>query len=143
MRIPYFGVAVSVLMISVGLALVSIEAAPDMRPALSADTLTPIANIAQQEISNGHIPGAVVLIGQEHEIVYRHAFGSRMSRPQAVPMTVDTVFDLASLTKVVATTTAVMQLVEHGGLDLDAPASTYWPAFAAAGKEAITIRDLL
>ena len=75
--------------------------------------------------------------------MYRHAFGSRVNTPQTVPMTVDTVFDLASLTKVVATTTAVMQLVERDRLDLDAPASTYWPAFAAAGKEAITIRDLL
>jgi CubicO group peptidase (beta-lactamase class C family) len=143
MRIPYVGFAISLLLISLGLALVSIQAAPDMRLALSADTLTPIANIVQQEISGGHIPGAVVLIGQEHEIVYRQAFGSRVSTPRAVPMTVDTIFDLASLTKVVATTTAVMQLVEHRRLDLDAPASTYWPAFAAAGKEAITIRDLL
>lgn len=143
MRIPHVGFGVSLSLIGVGLALVSIEAAPDMRLALSADTLTPIANIVQREISNGHIPGAVVLIGQEHEIVYRQAFGSRVSRPLIIPMTVDTVFDLASLTKVVATTTAIMQLVERGRLDLDAPASVYWPAFAAAGKEAITIRDLL
>jgi len=58
-------------------------------------------------------------------------------------MTGDTVFDLASLTKVVATTTAVMQLAERGAIGLDAPASTYWPAFAAHGKRTITIRHLL
>jgi CubicO group peptidase (beta-lactamase class C family) len=58
-------------------------------------------------------------------------------------MTADAIFDLASLTKVVATTTAVMQLVERGQLDLEAPASTYWPRFATGGKAAITIRDLL
>ena len=109
MRIQYVGFAISLLLISLGLALVPIQAAPDMRLALSADTLTPIANIVQREISGGHIPGAVVLIGQEHEIVYRQAFASRVSTPQTVPMTIDTVFDLASLTKVVATTTAVMQ----------------------------------
>jgi CubicO group peptidase (beta-lactamase class C family) len=63
--------------------------------------------------------------------------------PEFVPMTVDTIFDLASLTKVVATTTAVMQLVELGQLDLDASASKYWPAFGTGGKQAITIRDLL
>ena len=107
---PHIGVALSRLMIAVGLALVSIGAAPVMRPALSADMLAPIAGIVQREISSNHIPGAVVLIGQEHEILYRHAFGSRVSGPQAVPMTADTVFDLASLTKVVATTTAVMLL---------------------------------
>ena len=110
---------------------------------LSADALTPIADIAHQEIASGHVPGAVVLIGQGHEIIYRQAFGVRATTPAIVPMTVDTIFDLASLTKVVATTTAVMQLVERGQLDLDAPASAYWPAFGTAGKQAITIRDLL
>lgn len=118
--------AVAGLMISVGLGLMSIDAAPEMRPAPSAGTLTPIADIVQQEIASGHIPGAVVLIGQGHEIVYRRAFGVRTTRPEPTPMTDDTIFDLASLTKVVATTTAVMQLVERGKLALDVSASTYW-----------------
>jgi CubicO group peptidase (beta-lactamase class C family) len=144
MRTAHLGVVASLLLFIVGLSLAPTEAAgPDRRPALSPGAFTPIADIVQREISSGHIPGAVVVIGQGHEIVYRRAFGWRMNRPQAEPMTVDTVFDLASLTKVVATTTAVMQLVERGRLDLDAPASTYWPAFGTEGKEAITIRDLL
>ena len=132
------------LAIAVGLGLVSPGAAlPSARLALSADALAPIADSAEQEIASGRIPGAVVLIGQEHEVVYRKAFGFRATRPHTVPMTIDTIFDLASLTKVVATTTAVIQLIERRKVDLDAPASTYWPEFAAAGKEAITIRDLL
>ena len=52
-------------------------------------------------------------------MIYRQAFGQRMVTPQVLPMTPDTIFDLASLTKVVATTTAVMQLVDAGKIDLD------------------------
>jgi CubicO group peptidase (beta-lactamase class C family) len=67
----------------------------------------------RQEIASGHGPGAVVLVGHGREILYREAFGLRVIRRERTPMTVDTIFDLASLTKVVATTTAVMQLVER------------------------------
>jgi CubicO group peptidase (beta-lactamase class C family) len=118
-------------------------AASPASAALSADELTPIADIVNEEIANGHIPGAVVLIGQGHEIVYREAFGFRATIHNVSPMTADTIFDLASLTKVVATTTAVMQLAERGKLGLDAPASRYWPEFGTAGKNAITIHHLL
>jgi CubicO group peptidase (beta-lactamase class C family) len=128
-------------MIGIALLTASSHAASSAR--LSTDALTPIADIVHQEIANGHVPGAVVFIGQGHDIIYRQAFGVRATNPDIVPMTVDTIFDLASLTKVVATTAAVMQLVERGRLDLDAPASTYWAAFGRAGKQAITIRDLL
>ncbi len=118
-------------------------AAASGRVSLSADSLASIADIVRGEIAKGHIPGAVVLIGQADEIVYRRAFGSRTVGTDPVPMTADTVFDLASLTKVIATTTAVLQLAERGRLDLDAPVAKYWPQFAAAGKRDIRIRDLL
>jgi uncharacterized protein YbbC (DUF1343 family)/CubicO group peptidase (beta-lactamase class C family) len=59
------------------------------------------------------------------------------------PMTLDTVFDLASLTKVIVTTTAVLQLAEARRLDLDRPVAAYWPAFAQGGKQGITVRELL
>ena len=113
------------------------------RTQLSAAALAPIESIVQDEAAGGHIPGAVVLIGQGHTIVYRRAFGRRADRPAPALMTVDTIFDLASLTKVVATTTAVMQLAEQGKLDLDRPVSTYWPEFKSAGKSGITVRELL
>jgi uncharacterized protein YbbC (DUF1343 family)/CubicO group peptidase (beta-lactamase class C family) len=82
-------------------------------------------------------------VGHRGKIVYRKAFGNRSLEPYLHPMTVDTIFDLASLTKVVATTTAIMELADRGRLRLDDPAARYWPAFAANGKGGITIRQLL
>lgn len=105
--------------------------------------LARIGGIVGEEIAAGRLPGAVVLVGGEDGTYYRRAFGDRQVIPQRLPMTEDTVFDLASLTKPVATTTAVLQLVEQGRLDLEAPAARYWPDFASRGKAAITLRQLL
>ena len=105
--------------------------------------LAPIAEFVQSEIQSGLIPGAVVLVGNQTKILYREAFGQRALKPEALPMTADTRFDLASLTKAVATTTAIMQLVERRKLRLDAPVAEYWPQFAGNGKSAITVRQLL
>ncbi len=98
--------------------------------------------VVRQEIARREVPGVVVLIGDRRRILYERAFGYRSLAPRE-RMTVDTIFDLASLTKVVATTPAVMQLVARGRLSLDAPAARYWPAFAAHGKSRITVRELL
>jgi uncharacterized protein YbbC (DUF1343 family)/CubicO group peptidase (beta-lactamase class C family) len=97
----------------------------------------------QEEIEAGHIPGAVVLVGERGHVVYRQAFGERAIEPNRVAMTPDTIFDLASLTKVLATTTAVMQLVEKGRLKLHDRVAKYWPAFARNGKDGITVEELL
>ncbi|MBI2306865.1 MAG: DUF1343 domain-containing protein [Rhodocyclales bacterium] len=113
------------------------------QPLLQIEQLAPLAGIVEAEIAAGHIPGAVVLVGQGERIVYAQAFGRRALLPAAEPMTLDTVFDLASLTKVVATTPAILRLVERGRLALDAPAARYWPEFAAHGKAAISVRQLL
>ncbi|HEY0182983.1 MAG TPA: serine hydrolase domain-containing protein [Rhodopila sp.] len=102
-----------------------------------------MGEIVRHEVAAGHIPGAVVLIGERGRVVYRAAFGSMSLVPEATPMRPDAIFDLASLTKVIATTTAVMQLVELQRMQLDQPVSRYWPAFAEAGKAAITVRQLL
>ncbi len=102
-----------------------------------------ISQAARQEIAAGRLPGAVILVGHQGEILYRKAFGYRALQPLPQPMTADTVFDLASLTKVVATTTAIMQLAERGQLCLDRPAAVYWPEFAQNGKGSITLRHLL
>jgi uncharacterized protein YbbC (DUF1343 family)/CubicO group peptidase (beta-lactamase class C family) len=102
--------------------------------------LDPIVNeaIAQQQI-----PGAVLIIGHDGQVVYRKAYGSRALEPRREPMTVDTVFDCASLTKVIATTTAVMQLWEQGKFRMSDPVAKYLPEFARNGKQDITIRQLL
>jgi uncharacterized protein YbbC (DUF1343 family)/CubicO group peptidase (beta-lactamase class C family) len=114
-------------------------AAPD----LSAKRLEGIAPLVEAAIEAKKIPGAVVLIGHNGQVVYRKAFGSRSLVPERHPMAVNTILDMASLTKVIAATTAVMQLVEQGKIVLSAPVSDYWPEFKANGKELVTIRELL
>lgn len=85
----------------------------------------------------------MVLVGHDGRVVYRAAYGNSAIVPAPIPMRSDAIFDLASLTKVVATTTAVMQLVEENQISLDETVGYYWPAFAANGKAKITIRELL
>ncbi|MBZ5513368.1 MAG: DUF1343 domain-containing protein [Acidobacteriia bacterium] len=82
-------------------------------------------------------------MGHQGKIVYRRALGNRSLVPKKLPMTEDTIFDIASLTKVVATTTAVMQLVEQGKIRLEDLVGKYWPEFEANGKQEITVRELL
>ncbi len=105
--------------------------------------LTAISELSLAEIKAGNIPGAVVLVGNRTKILYRQAHGLQTIEPQPLSMTPDTVFDLASLTKVVATTTAIMQLLEKKKLRLEDPVARYWPQFASHHKQAITIRQLL
>jgi uncharacterized protein YbbC (DUF1343 family)/CubicO group peptidase (beta-lactamase class C family) len=110
---------------------------------LTKQKLAAIASVVKEAIRTGKCPGAVVVVGQNGTVVYRRAFGHRALVPQERPMTVYTIFDLASLTKVVATTTAIMQLVEQGKIALSAPVSDYWPEFKANEKEAISVRELM
>ncbi len=102
-----------------------------------------ISRIIKKEIHRGKLPGAVVLIGNRDKVLYRQAFGYRAVKPKKLPMTVKTVFDMASLTKVIATTTAIMQLAEKGKLLIEDPVAQYWPEFKANGKEHITVKELL
>jgi uncharacterized protein YbbC (DUF1343 family) len=113
-----------------------------VQPGAPSD-LAAIGTAVEAEIHAGHVPGAVIVVGDRQGVLYRRAFGLRASGAAPVAMTTDTIFDLASLTKVVATTPAVMQLVEHGRLKLDAPVARYWPAFGRNGKAAITVAELL
>jgi uncharacterized protein YbbC (DUF1343 family)/CubicO group peptidase (beta-lactamase class C family) len=99
--------------------------------------------IVLDAIHDQQIPGAVVLIGHNGQIIYRKAFGERSLEPHREPMTLDTIFDIASLTKVVATTTAVMQLVEQGRVRLNDPVAKYLPEFAQNNKDDVTVRELL
>jgi uncharacterized protein YbbC (DUF1343 family)/CubicO group peptidase (beta-lactamase class C family) len=99
--------------------------------------------IMEKAVTDGNIPGGVALIGHNGKIVYRKAFGSRSLGPTREPMTVDTIFDLASLTKCIATTTSMMKLIEQGRVRLNDPVSAYLPEFAQNGKEDITVRELM
>ncbi len=99
---------------------------------------TSITALLTQAIAKNQLPGAVVVIGHNGKIVFEQAYGNRKlpgepglqdTPTPAEPMTEDTLFDMASLTKVMVTTVAILQLYEQGKLDLDAPVSKYLPQF--------------
>ena len=102
-----------------------------------------IEDLVEEAIQENRLPGAVVLIGQNENVLYRKAFGHRAKVPNFEPMTVDTIFDLASLTKIIATTTSIMKLVENGRIALEDPVTRYIPEFKRHGKSQITVRHLL
>ncbi len=99
--------------------------------------------VVDAAIRTGELPGAVVLVGHQGETVYARAFGARSVHGPPDPMTLDTVFDLASLTKVVATTISVMLLVEEGRLGLRDRVASHIPEFTGDGRDRITIEQLL
>jgi uncharacterized protein YbbC (DUF1343 family)/CubicO group peptidase (beta-lactamase class C family) len=105
--------------------------------------LDAIEPLVQAAIAEKRLPGAVVLVGQGDRTLYHKAIGQRSTVPSPESMTLDTIFDLASLTKVVATTTSVMILVEEGKIALNDRAASFIPGFERYGKEDITIRHLL
>jgi len=127
-------------------------AAPSPTPKLASETKVVVETetmptrfaaldpVVEHAIAAGKMPGCVVVVGRSDGVVFEKAWGARAVLPERVPMTTDTVFDIASLTKVVATTTSLMRLVDRGLVDLDAPASRYVPELAA---HAFTVRQLL
>ena len=123
--------------------LAQAPAGPAAAPPADAARLKLADAAIERAIADKQIPGAVLLVGRGDRVLYQQAYGMRSLVPQAEPMTVDTVFDLASLTKVVATTTSVMTLVEDGKIRLNDRVATYIPDFGRYGKGDITIRHLL
>jgi uncharacterized protein YbbC (DUF1343 family)/CubicO group peptidase (beta-lactamase class C family) len=107
------------------------------------DQFSRIDELVRQAMAAKQTPGAVVLVGQGDRTLFEKAYGFRATVPAEEPMTLDTVFDLASLTKVVATTTAVMTLVEDGRVRLNDPVAGHIPGFERYNKGSITIRHLL
>src|ERR1043166_6203068 len=93
-------------------------------------------------IAEHKLPGGVLWLERQGQ-VYHKAYGNRALEPAIEPMTEDTIFDFASLTKVVATTPAMMLLIERGQVKVDEPAHSYLPEFTGAGRENITIRHLM
>ena len=118
---------------------------PDGQPgaAVPTRTLSSVDSIIQSAISDGTIPGAVLIVGHDGHVIYRKAYGERALEPRREAMTPDTIFDVASLTKVIVTAPALMQLVEKGKVRLNDPVAKYLPEFAQNGKADITVRQLL
>ncbi|HEX7136472.1 MAG TPA: serine hydrolase domain-containing protein, partial [Vicinamibacterales bacterium] len=120
--------------------ITALLAQPTAQPASSFDGIVPLVEAA---IARHELPGAVILAGRGDEVAYLRAVGRRALEPAPEAMTTDTVFDMASLTKVVATTTSVMQLVEQGRIRLGDTVTRFIPDFGRYGKDGITIRQLL
>ena len=112
--------------------------APVARPesvALSSARLAQMDAVIAEAIADKKLPGAVVLVGRNGRVVWRKAYGARAVEPVREVMTPDTIFDLASLTKVVATATSVMILMERGKLRLNDPVSVYIPELKGEGRD--------
>ncbi|MCU0711167.1 MAG: beta-lactamase family protein [Pirellula sp.] len=102
-----------------------------------------ISEIAQRGIDSGDMPGCVVCFGDSQRVLFLKSYGRRSVEPIDEPMSVDTIFDLASLTKPVATASAIVKLMEAGLIELDDPISSHWKGFEQNGKEHVTILDCL
>jgi CubicO group peptidase (beta-lactamase class C family) len=121
----------------------TLERAADAEKAgRSTEGLNPVLDVVRTHIENETTPGAVVLIARHGKIVLEEALGHMSYATDAQPMTRETIFDLASITKVTVTTTLAMMLAEQGALDLDAPVQAYIPEFQGEVKEQVTVRDL-
>ena len=116
---------------------------PSPAAGLDVARLETIPAIVEEAIAEKKLPGAVVLVGRGDRVVYQKAIGRRAVDPAPEAMTLDTIFDVASLTKVVATTTSVMKLIEDGRVRLPDRVSTYIPGFERYNKGNITVRQLM
>ena len=127
------------------LAAVLVALAAPAAAGFSAERLARIDAAVEDALAAGDLPGAVVLVGRGDRVVFRRAYGNRAVLPGRETMTVDTVFDVASLTKPVATATSVMILVERGKVALSDPVVRYLPEFAAGGgeRDKVTVEHLL
>src|SRR5918992_976969 len=110
---------------------------------VSIDRLSRIDAVVAESIKNKELPGAVVQAGHRGRVVWRKAYGSRAVEPQREAMTTDTIFDLASLTKVVATATSIMILVERGEVRLNDSAVKFIPEMKGQGRETIPVAPML
>lgn len=118
------------------------EAASPVAAVFHSEKLSEIDAAISLAVTEGRCPGGVLWL-ERQGTAYHKAYGSRSLEPEREPMSEETIFDAASLTKVVATTPALMKLVEQGKVELDAPVQQYIAEFTGFGKEAITVRQLL
>ncbi|MDQ0178335.1 serine hydrolase domain-containing protein [Bacillus chungangensis] len=102
-----------------------------------------VLDFLEKEIEAEHIPGAVIHVFYQGETIVQEAIGNRVVYPEKFPMQLDTIFDLASLTKVVAALPAILTLIDNGEVRLDDRVAFFLPAFAVNGKEEVRLRHLL
>ena len=136
----------AVLAVSARAAVLEAATLPHVTPAeagLDGTHLDRIDALVAEQIGKKRLPGCVVMIGRGGKVAFARAYGNRRLQPSPEKMTLDTVFDMASLTKPTATATSIMLLVERGKLRLRDPVVNYIPEFESNGKHKITIEDLL
>lgn len=130
-----------------GCGCMRVEAQPSVaaatQPQVGHKYLAEADKLIDDAIAAGKTPGAVLLVGQGDDVVYRKAYGNRSIEPKKIPETPDTIFDMASLTKVVATAPSIMILSDRGNLSVKDKVSKYIPDFAQNGKQDITVEMLL
>src|SRR6266581_3555939 len=130
----------------IGILLLSCSAAfadsPPTEPA-PGDRTAKIDRLLEGAISRGLIAGGVVLVGDRQGVLLVRPYGKMSTEPDARPMKIDTIFDLASLTKVVATAPAILKLAEEGRLSLVDPVVKWFPEFAGKGKDDLLVANLL
>jgi len=133
--------------IFLGLALALVLVAGCATPRVShkvfrPDKLAAMDAAIATAIASNQCPGGVLWL-ERNGTAYHKAYGHRALVPKREPMTEDKIFDMASLTKVVATTPAIMLLVERGQVELDAPVRTYIPEFTGDERDLVTVSELL
>src|SRR6185312_7195709 len=124
-------------------------------PTITPPNFAPVSALVNQGIAEHRLPGAVLLVGHSGRVVFEHAYGNRKlagepglnGRPSpAEPMTENTIFDMASLSKCLSTATAIMQLYEQGKLNSDEPVEQILPGFNPdqdTERAKVTVRMLL
>ncbi|HEX8181499.1 MAG TPA: exo-beta-N-acetylmuramidase NamZ domain-containing protein [Pyrinomonadaceae bacterium] len=141
--IPFRALVALLLVLSVSASAGTLPAALPAAVGMSAERLAQIDQVVAQSIERKETPGAVVLAARRGRVVWRKAYGARAVEPQRERMTTDTIFDCASLTKVLATATSIMILVERGQVRLNDALVRYLPEVKGEGRDAITIEQLL
>lgn len=165
METPFVNIYLRVFLISIAVGSVGVAANPPTSepsskqppaklpaklPIATADSmrldpalLDTIDALVEQGIEEAKLPGAVVMVGHAGSVVFHRAYGQRQSTPEPLPMKPETVFDMASLTKPVATATSLMILRDRGVICLHDKVSQHLPEFAENGKQDVTIEQLL
>ncbi|MDQ3801092.1 MAG: DUF1343 domain-containing protein [Acidobacteriota bacterium] len=128
---------------AVGTAAQGLPVAPPQTVGMNAAKLNQIDALVAKDIADKKLPGAVVLVGRKGKIVFRKAYGNRSLVPAVEKMTVDTIFDVASLTKPIATATSVMILIEQGKLRLNDTVGRFIPEIRDEAAKRVTIQQLL
>jgi uncharacterized protein YbbC (DUF1343 family)/CubicO group peptidase (beta-lactamase class C family) len=125
------------------LPMIVIASTPSSIPAQTVTWQLTVDEAVRDAVASSEIPGAVLVVGQGDQILHRKVLGWRATAPTPELMTADTIFDIASLTKVIATTPSVLRLWEMGKIDLNAPLGRYLKEFDSAAFQDVTVMRLL